>query len=123
MGTIDTRSFLELMTELIAMVDEIVSLAKDSDTEREIFTEFALLVERFSPSLNELKDNEKFMDKSTIRKAVESLEEQLNRSKVLVQSPNSDTFVKHVEEVTHDLGRSLGLLLLASLEVSTDLKE
>ena len=123
MGTIDTRSFLELMTELIAMVDQIVSLAKDSDTEREIFTEFALLVERFSPSLNELKDNEKFMDKSTIRKAVESLEEQLNRSKVLVQSPNSDTFVKHVEEVTHDLGRSLGLLLLASLEVSTDLKE
>nr|POE64565.1 u-box domain-containing protein 44 [Quercus suber] len=123
MGTIDTRSFLELMTELIAMVDEIVSLAKDSDTEREVFTEFALLVERFSPSLNELKDNEKFMDRSTIRKAVESLEEQLNRSKVLVQSPNSDTFVKHVEEVTHDLGRSLGLLLLASLGVSTDLKE
>ena len=28
-----------------------------------------------------------------------------------------------MEEVTHDLGRSLGLLLLASLEVSTDLKE
>ncbi|KAL0007096.1 hypothetical protein SO802_008598 [Lithocarpus litseifolius] len=78
---------------------------------------------RFSPSMNELKDNEKFMDGSTIRKAVESLEVQLNRSKVLVQSPNSDTFVKHVEEVTHDLGRSLGLLLLASLEVSIDLKE
>lgn len=123
METIDSRGFLELMTELIAMVDEVVSLAKDPDTEREVFTEFALLVKRFSPILNELRDNEKSMDMPTIQEALESLEKQLKRSKVLIQSPNSNTFVKHVDEMTHDLGRSLGLLLFATLEVSTDFKE
>lgn len=123
METIDSRGFLELMTELIAMVDEVVSLAKDPDTEREVFTEFALLVKRFSPILNELRDNEKSMDMPTIQEALESLEKQLKRSKVLIKSPNSNTFVKHVDEMTHDLGRSLGLLLFATLEVSTDFKE
>jgi vacuolar protein 8 len=123
MENVESRSFSELMSELIALADEVVSLAKDSDTEREIFTQFAVHVEKFSPIFNELREKDKFMDSPTIRKAVESFERELKRCKALIESPYSSTSVSHVEETSHELGRSLGLLLFASLDVSTSFKE
>ncbi|KAB1227547.1 U-box domain-containing protein 44 [Morella rubra] len=123
MEIIDGRSFSELTLELIALADEVVSMSKDFDTDRQTFAQFALLVEKFSPILSDLRDNDKFIERPSIRKAVESLEGELKRSKSLIQSPNTSTSVKHVEEVIHNLGWSIGLLLFACLEQSTDFKE
>ncbi|KAF5445958.1 hypothetical protein F2P56_031629 [Juglans regia] len=122
MNNIDSRSFSELMSELVAYADEVVSLSKEPGTERETSTQFALLIGKFSPFLDELGGNNKFMERSTIRKAVESLERELKLSQALIQSPNP-TSVKRVEEIIDNLGRSLGLLLFASLELSTDFKD
>ena len=122
MEIVESRSFSELISELIVLAYEVVLLAKDSDTERDIFTQLAVHVEKFSPIFNELRDKDKFMDNPTSRKAVQSLERELKRCKSLIESPSS-TSVSHVEETSHDLGRSLGLLLHASLEVSTSFKQ
>ncbi|KAK9282700.1 hypothetical protein L1049_010920 [Liquidambar formosana] len=118
----ESRTFSELVSELQASADEVASLAKVSETEREIFAEFALLVEKIAPILNDFEDN-KAVDTPPIRKAVESLERELKRAKALIGTPNSKTSVQQIEDVTHDLGRSLGLVLFASLDVSIEIKE
>ncbi|KAA8537310.1 hypothetical protein F0562_027003 [Nyssa sinensis] len=60
------------------------------------------------------------MDKPPIRKAVQSLETELRRADALIRSSNCQLPAKQIEDVTHDLGRSLGLVLFASHDVSID---
>ncbi|KAJ4951844.1 hypothetical protein NE237_028676 [Protea cynaroides] len=119
----NSRTFAELLSELLRLTDEVASLAKDSETEPEIFTEFALFVEKFSPILNDLSDNSTVMDTLTIQKAVESLENELRRARSVIKASDSRTPTKQVEDIIHDLGRCLGLVLLASLDVSVEIKE
>ncbi|XP_010273265.1 PREDICTED: U-box domain-containing protein 44-like isoform X2 [Nelumbo nucifera] len=123
MNQMDSRSFPQLLSELLASADEVASLAKDSETEPETFNEFAVFVEKFSPILNDLRINNKAMDTPQIRKAVESLETEIRRARTLIRNSNSRSPVKQIEDVTHDLGRCLGLVLLASLDVSAEIKQ
>lgn len=116
------RTFTELISELQASADEVASLAKDSEIEREIFSEFAAFVEKFNPILNDLKGNTCLIT-PPIRKAIESLETELQRARSLIRSSNSNSSVKLIEEMTHGLGRCLGLVLFASLDTSVDIKE
>lgn len=122
MKNVESRCFSELLLELQASASEVASMAKDSETEREVFTEFALVIEKFPPLINVLKES-KVMDTPQVRKAVGSLEKELTRSKVLIQNPNSKTLVKQIEYLAQDLGRSLGLVLFASVDASIDVKE
>ncbi|XP_043692472.1 U-box domain-containing protein 44-like [Telopea speciosissima] len=116
------RTFAELLSELLQLADEVASLAKDSETEPEIFTEFAVFVEKFSPILIDLRDNSSVMDTLSIQKAVESLENELRHARTVIKASNSISS-KQVGEIIHDLGRCLGLVLLASLDVSIEIKE
>ncbi|KAF5742441.1 hypothetical protein HS088_TW09G00489 [Tripterygium wilfordii] len=119
----ETRTFSELISELQASAEEVASLARNSESERDIFTELAILIDKLMPVLEDIKDSEKVMDKSPIRKAAESLELDLRRTKALIKNPNSGSLIKQIEDVTQDLGRSLGLIQFASLEASTGVKE
>lgn len=119
----EKRSFLELVIEIKELISEVSSLAQYSVTQREILTEFEILVEKLVPILAGLMDSIKFKDHPPVRKAVESLGSELKRAKALLKTQETKSFIKQVEDVVHDLGRSLGLVLLASLEVSTDLKD
>ncbi|KAI5342129.1 hypothetical protein L3X38_010004 [Prunus dulcis] len=122
--TMEKRSFSELLIEIKELVTEVSSLAQHSETQREILAEFEILVEKLVPILDGLMDNIiKFKDHPPVRKAVESLGSELKRAKALLKTQETKSFIKQVEDVVHDLGRSLGLVLLASLEVSTDLKD
>ncbi|BBG99192.1 ARM repeat superfamily protein [Prunus dulcis] len=122
--TMEKRSFSELLIEIKELVTEVSSLAQYSETQREILAEFEILVEKLVPILDGLMDNIiKFKDHPPVRKAVESLGSELKRAKALLKTQETKSFIKQVEDVVHDLGRSLGLVLLASLEVSTDLKD
>lgn len=124
MTTMEKRRFSELLIEIKELVIEVSSLAQYSETQREILAEFEILVEKLVPILDGLMDNIiKFKDHPPVRKAVESLGSELKRAKALLKTQGTKSFVKQVEDVVHDLGRSLGLVLLASLEVSTDLKD
>ena len=118
-----TKTFSELLAERQASAGEVASLSKDSETEQEILAEFASLVAKFGPILDDLREN-KVMDTPSIREAVESLEKELGRARGLMKSPNPKISVKQIEELTRGLGRSLGLVLSASLDfLSVDVKE
>lgn len=113
----DNRSFVS---------DTVTSYeAKDSEMESESFTELSVFIEKLSSILSELKEN-KLIKNPPIGKAIESLETELGQAKDLMMmmmmrnDPNCDRtpLKKQIEEVTHDLGRSLGLVLFASHDVS-----
>lgn len=123
MEIIEERKFSKLLSELIVLSDEIASLAKNSEIEVHIFAEIAMLVEKFPPIFNDLREKNTVLDKPPIRKSLESLENELRRAKALIKSSNLRQPIKQIEDITHDIGRSLGLLLVASLEVSTDFRE
>ncbi|KAF2322424.1 hypothetical protein GH714_016937 [Hevea brasiliensis] len=113
MQACESRSLSELVTELQTSAEEVASLAKNSESDKEVFTEFAALLEKFTPVLIELKENCKVMDRPPVRKAVESLEKELRGAKELIKSTGSRSPIKQMEYMTQDLGRSLGLVLFA----------
>ncbi|KAG4967041.1 U-box domain-containing protein 44-like isoform X4 [Glycine soja] len=121
----EKRDFSEFVSELIVLADEVASFAKNPEIEivEDAFTEFAMLVEKFAPILNDLRDKSKIMDKSAIRKSLESLMNELTRAKALIRSSSLKERIKRIEGIAHDLGRSLGMLRVASLEVSIDFRE
>ncbi|KAK7323359.1 hypothetical protein VNO77_26830 [Canavalia gladiata] len=123
MENMEKRKFSELLSELIQLADEVASLAKNSEIEVDIFAEFAMLVEKFPPIFHDLRDKSTVLNKPPIRKSLESLENELRRAKALTRSSNLRQPIKQIEDITHDIGRSLGLLLVASLEVSADFRE
>lgn len=95
------------------------SVTKDSET----FSEFSHSTRKLGVILSEFKEN-KIMETSPIRKAVESLETELQRAKALVASPRyASSPNKRIEEMTENLGRSIGLVLFASHDVSMTGKE
>lgn len=118
-----TKTFSELVGQLQAPADEVASLSKDSETDPEILAEFAALVAKFGPIIDDLREN-KIMDTPPVRKAVESLEKELVRARGLIRGPSHKVSVKQIEDLTRGLGRSLGLVLFASLDfLSVDVKE
>ncbi|KAJ8900325.1 hypothetical protein K2173_024965 [Erythroxylum novogranatense] len=117
------RSLSELVSELQCSAEEVASVAKSSESDREVFSEFAVSVDKFLPILADIKDNEVIMDRPPVRKAVESLEKELNQTKVLIKAHDSGSPTKQIVDVSQDLGRSLGLLLFASIDMSSEIKE
>ncbi|XP_021774415.1 U-box domain-containing protein 43-like [Chenopodium quinoa] len=121
-----TRSFSELVLELVASADEVVSLAKDSEIDTEVLSEFAIYIEKLSPILDTLREDKIIMDTPSIRSAIGSLEAELQRARNCIVNRNScsnDHRFDVIQQLTHDLGRSLGLLLFATIGVSLDLKD
>ncbi|XP_030532283.1 U-box domain-containing protein 44-like [Rhodamnia argentea] len=116
-------SFGELVSKLEASIRDVASMAKGSETESENLLEFGVLAEKFVPILDDLSDNDKAKGSSPMRKAVESLDKEFGRAKALIRSPNAREAVKQIEDLTHDLGRSLGLVLFARLDISTEIKQ
>ncbi|XP_057457708.1 U-box domain-containing protein 44-like [Lotus japonicus] len=123
MEKVEKREFSELLSELIVLADEVASSAKNSEIEVDVFAEFAMFVEKFPPILDDLRGKSTVLDKPSIRKSLEYLENELRRAKDLTKSSNLRQPVKQIEDITHDIGRSLGLLLVASHEVSMDFRE
>ncbi|KAL2898309.1 U-box domain-containing protein 44 [Bienertia sinuspersici] len=127
----NTRSFSELVLELVASVDEVASLAKDSEMDTESLTEFALYIEKLSPILDTMREDKMIMDTPSIRSAIGSLETELQRARnFIINNKNNmsannrnDHRFEVIQQLTHDLGRSLGLLLFASIGVSLNLKD
>ncbi|KAL5760318.1 hypothetical protein ACOSQ2_019156 [Xanthoceras sorbifolium] len=121
----DNKSFLELVTELKVFTEEVVLAARTTESEVEIFNEFASIIEKFPLVFDDIKDNDRAMDTPPIRKAFSSLEKELRRAKTLIESINSRSkIVKQMEDLTQDIGRSIGLLLFASNDLKlVDVKE
>ncbi|CAK7336566.1 unnamed protein product [Dovyalis caffra] len=119
----DSRSISELESEQQTSTEGVVSLTKNLEFDREIFTEFAVLLDKFTPIFVAIKDNEKLMDTPPVQKAVESIEKELSRAKDLIEGTCSRSSIKQIEVLTQELGRSLGLVLFASIDASTEVKQ
>ncbi|KAE8683165.1 beta-catenin-like protein 1-like [Hibiscus syriacus] len=117
----DLRSFPELISELVASVEEVSSIAKDS--EKELFIEFSSLLNKLGLILSDIKNNEDVMDTVTIRKVIKSIWKELQRVKTLIKSTDSKQPILWIDNVMQDLGRSLGLVLFASIDLHSEMKE
>ncbi|KAE8702132.1 beta-catenin-like protein 1-like [Hibiscus syriacus] len=117
----DLRSFTETISELVASVEEVSSIAKDS--EKELFIEFSSLLNKLGLILSDIKDNKDVMDTVTIRKAIDSIRKELRRVKTLIKSHDSKQPSLWIKNVMQDLGRSLGLVLFASIDLHLEMKE
>ncbi|KAH9615880.1 hypothetical protein KSS87_003191 [Heliosperma pusillum] len=116
------RSFSELVLQLVSSTDEVASLAKYSENDHQTFNCFAIYLEKLSPILEFVRQDNMIMDTPRIRSAICSLVAQVERARNCI-SQTTPNIRLNVETITHDLGRSLGLLLFASLGVSLDLKQ
>lgn len=115
----DCKSLCDLVLELQASADEVSSLAKESV----ISSDFSVMIEKLPPVLMDIKEN-KLMDIPPILKALEALESELKRAKALIRSPKCESLhVKQIQEVTQNLGRSLGLVLFAGHDILIDGKD
>lgn len=123
MDNSDSRSISEIESEQQASTEEVVSLAKNPEFDRDIFTEFAVILDKFKPVLVAITANEKLMDRLPVKKGVESIEKELTRAQKLIQGAYSRSPIKEIEVVTQELGRSLGLVLFASIDASTEVKQ
>ncbi|XP_027356167.1 U-box domain-containing protein 44-like [Abrus precatorius] len=120
----EKRSFSEFVSELIVLADEVASFTKNPEIKvDDAFAEFGMLVEKFAPIFNDLRDKSTIMNKPAIRKSLESLMNELGRAKALIKSHSLKEPIKRIENITHDLGRSLGMLLVATREMSADFRE
>ncbi|XP_056164398.1 U-box domain-containing protein 44-like isoform X2 [Syzygium oleosum] len=117
------RSFGELVSKLRASIRDVASMVKGSGAESEVLVEFGALAEKFVPILDDLSGNAAAKGSSPMRSAVESLDKEFGRAKALIRSPNSREPVKQIEGLTHDLGRSLGLVLFARRDISMEIKQ
>ncbi|KAJ6346733.1 hypothetical protein OIU76_003417 [Salix suchowensis] len=123
MDNSDSRSISEIESEQQASTEEVVSLAKNPEFDRDIITEFAVILDKFKPVLVAITANEKLMDRLPVKKGVESIEKELTRAQKLIQGAYSRSPIKEIEVVTQELGRSLGLVLFASIDASTEVKQ
>lgn len=118
-----SRSFSELVIGVQTLAEELVYLAKRSESERELFSQFACHLEKFIPILVDIREDSNVMDMSPIRKALESIKKELFRAKTLINTPKAKQPMKQIEGMMHDLGRSLGLVLFATVDLELDVKE
>lgn len=118
-----TPSFIDLISDLLASVEQLSSLSENSHTQTELFEEFALLIHQFSPILQDLRETytDSVVDTSLINKALESLLTEVNRAISLTQEL---AYAREIEEIAHGLGRCLGLVFFASIDdISVDTKQ
>lgn len=107
------------MLEVQALVEEVASIAKGLECGGELWH----LLDKFVLSLAHIKDYNNAMDVLPVRKAMESTEKDFRRAKTLIESPNSEQNVKGIEDVALALGRSLGLVLFAAVNLHPSVKE
>lgn len=121
-----SETSLEAVSEQGSSADEVGSVKtrySESTTihgENTTITEVSVFIDKLSPLIDEMKEM-KVRESETIQKAIESLELEYDRTKDLLSSVNFQSSpLKYIEDVTQNLGRSLGLVLFAGHEVSMD---
>lgn len=118
---------------VISSLDETISLSESSfsatesssvsDTLNLALSHFASLAERLKPIIQELHNNVD-PDIVPIKMAVESLDSHLAQTRALIKNcDGSPVAVQSMEECVHDLGRCLGLLLMAWADAPKEIRE
>ncbi|EFJ37231.1 hypothetical protein SELMODRAFT_77081 [Selaginella moellendorffii] len=122
----------EVLARLVVQVTDTAMAAKDVLIERESFSELGSYLEKILPVLRELHDKN-VRDTPPMRVSLESLEREMKKAQELIQLCGSKsriylllhcrTLVKQVQDITHEIGRCLSLIPLASMNISVDSRE
>ncbi|KAL2652992.1 hypothetical protein R1flu_021120 [Riccia fluitans] len=109
---------------------ETALAAQDVLIEKETFRILSTYLCDIHPLLQELKKRE-LGESPTVRKALESLQEDLKKARALIDNcvsksnlyllVNCRSVVREAQEITRNLGKSLELLALASSEIASDI--
>ncbi|CAM8949195.1 unnamed protein product [Rhodiola kirilowii] len=112
-----------MLSEVQFVADEVAALAKDSESSSP--DDFLLVINELSSIIDELNRNNDLTDTVENRKAVNSLGSDLSRARVLLTSEvkTSKSVTGQLEELTRDMGRSLGLVMLTGVDVPEEVKE
>ncbi|XP_073152773.1 U-box domain-containing protein 24-like [Henckelia pumila] len=122
-----------VMSEAVLEQDSLTIPEFDSSTINSIsssslltepITEFSIFIEKLSPVLDEMKLSVEENELPALKKAIESLETDYERAKSVTNDSNiRSSPLKRLEDLTQNLGRSLGLVLFASHEVPMSNKD
>ncbi|KAL8028643.1 hypothetical protein ABFX02_14G174300 [Erythranthe guttata] len=99
-------------------MEEFDSSTINSRSSSSIFTEpiaeFSIFIDRINPILTEMKDSIEITELPALEKAITSLETDYARAKAAMESQAIQSSpAKHIEHLSQNLGRSLGLVLFA----------
>ncbi|KZV47289.1 U-box domain-containing protein 43-like [Dorcoceras hygrometricum] len=101
-----------------------INSISSSSLQTEPLTEFSVLIEKLSPVLDEMKQSVGENELPALEKAIESLETDYKQAKSAMDYWNNRSSpLKRLEDLTQNLGRSLGLVLFASHEVPLSNKD
>ncbi|PIA34850.1 hypothetical protein AQUCO_03700253v1 [Aquilegia coerulea] len=134
-NTIVSASFVpasEVLSQLVDFILSIVNSANDVLIEKKSFSELKSYLERIAPILRELSEKNIHNSQSLIN-ATEILAHQLKVAKQLIEEcstrnrvylfVNCRRIVKRLEDTTREISRALGLIPMASLDISSGIKE
>uniref|UniRef100_A0A1D1XE42 Putative U-box domain-containing protein 42 n=1 Tax=Anthurium amnicola TaxID=1678845 RepID=A0A1D1XE42_9ARAE len=127
----DPRSSEDLLDAISASADQVVSLARappGGSPAGVLLSQFAPLLERVPPILRQLLSHEPDEAAALPRSAAESIAARLGRVRALADNAGSSGMVpalaaRFVEGAARDLGRFLGLVLLASSDAPAEVRE
>ncbi|KAL9397068.1 hypothetical protein Peur_011321 [Populus x canadensis] len=122
----------ECLSQIVEGMMEVVYAANNVLVKKESFKEFSVYLERVAPVLKEL--NKKDISRSrSLNSAIEILNQEIKAAKQLTADctkrnkvyllMNSRTIIKNLEDITREISRALGLLPLASLDLSAGIIE
>ncbi|KAK1561120.1 hypothetical protein Q3G72_034712 [Acer saccharum] len=122
----------EVLSQIVEVILEIVTSASNVLVNKESFKELATYLERIAPVLKELNKKDVGQSESLntvteilnreIKAAKQLMIECSKRNKVYLLM-NCRSIVKRLEDTTTEISRALGLLPLASLDISTSIRE
>ncbi|KAK9093865.1 hypothetical protein Scep_025334 [Stephania cephalantha] len=122
----------EALSQLVESIVATVRAAKDVLIEKKSFEELSAYLERIIPVLDELSSTISFKNES-LNNVVEILEREINAAKQLTSDCskknrvflliNCRKIVKRLEDITREISRALSLIPLASLDISSGIKE
>jgi hypothetical protein len=122
----------ECLSQIVEGMMEVVYAANNVLVKKESFKEFSVYLERVAPVLKEL--NKKDISHSrSLNSAIEILNQEIKAAKQLTADctkrnkvyllMNSRTIIKNLEDIAREISRALGLLPLASLDLSAGIIE
>ncbi|KAL5792189.1 hypothetical protein ACOSP7_000783 [Xanthoceras sorbifolium] len=122
----------ELLSQIIEVILEILTSVDKVLVKKDCFKELATYLERIVPVLKELNKKDAGHSES-FNAAIEILNREIKAAKQLLMEcskrnkvyllMNCRAIVKRLEDTTTEISRALGLLPLASLDLSTSIRE
>lgn len=127
---VEQPAVVQLSQSLVNKISDVASSARNAVVEQETFIQLACYLERIVPVCIELKRGR---DTSPmIREILEALMRDIDAADRLIKESSNKSRIylvthcravaKHIERVVHDLGRSLCLIPLSSVQNQEDIK-